>query len=300
MSPDRLLSWAVRQLPARREEWGRAMQAELAALQPGAERWRFALSCTRAALTQPATAKWLPAALVVVGAVVLAAGIPVVSVRLEAFAMLVALAAVAWQARRMGPVADGRIARLVSAGSLALVAVAALVFVAGIRRSVPASASAQILVWTAMLSTYLVAATSLTARRTAVCGRALATGAAIGALAAAAWFAVVLLQPSLPTSNGPALLAIAVAAVAAGVQSRIAGLCAAASTALLIAVLIDGPLRLMSPWVATSAPPVYPPDMPYRLVDSIGVWLLGCLFAAALNLVLLRPARARLSRALAG
>ena len=114
MSPDRLLSWAVRQLPARREEWGRAMQAELAALEP-ADRWRFALSCTRAALSRPATLKWLPAALWSSRAVVLAAGIPVVSVRLEAFAMLALLAAVAWGSRRFGPVAASGTARLVSA-----------------------------------------------------------------------------------------------------------------------------------------------------------------------------------------
>ena len=88
MSPDRLLSWAVRQLPARREEWGRAMQAELAALEPGLDRWRFAVSCTRVALRRPATLKWLPATVVVIGASVLAAGIPVASIRLEAFAML--------------------------------------------------------------------------------------------------------------------------------------------------------------------------------------------------------------------
>ena len=85
----------------------------------------------------------------------------------------------------------------------------------------------------------------------------------------------------MPTSNAPALLVIALAAICAG--GRVAGLCAAATTALLIAVLIDGPLRLFSPWVANSAPPVYPPETVDRLVDSIGIWLVGCLVATALS-----------------
>ena len=106
-----------------------------------------------------------------------------------------------------------------------------------------------------------------------------------------------LVHPDAASSNGPAVLAIAFAALSAawaGAERRIAGLCAAATTALLIALLIDGPLRALSPWVSNSAPPVYPPEMVHRLVDSIGIWLLGCLLAAALSLVLLRPARARL------
>jgi hypothetical protein len=67
-------------------------------------------------------------------------------------------------------------------------------------------------------------------------------------------------------------------------RGRIAGLCAAATAALLIAVLIDGPLCLLSPWVANSAPPVYPPESVDRLVDSVGIWLFGTLIAAALGL----------------
>lgn len=49
----RLLGWAVRVLPAGRQEWGRAMQAELAQVEPGSARRKFALSCLRASLIQP-------------------------------------------------------------------------------------------------------------------------------------------------------------------------------------------------------------------------------------------------------
>ena len=53
MSPERWLSAAVRYLPADRAEWGAAMMAEMEQVEP-AERWRFALSCTRVALFPPA------------------------------------------------------------------------------------------------------------------------------------------------------------------------------------------------------------------------------------------------------
>ena len=87
----------------------------------------------------------------------------------------------------------------------------------------------------------------------------------------------------MPTSNAPALLAIALAAICA--RGRVAGLCAGATTALLIAVLIDGPLRpVLSRGSPNSAPPVYPPESVDRLVDSIGIWLVGCLIATALSL----------------
>lgn len=48
--PERLLAWLVRDMPQGRKEWGAAMLAELAHIQPGPARWGFALSCARAAL----------------------------------------------------------------------------------------------------------------------------------------------------------------------------------------------------------------------------------------------------------
>lgn len=52
MSPERWLAAAVRCLPADRAEWGAAMMAELDEVET-AERWRFALGCTRVALFPP-------------------------------------------------------------------------------------------------------------------------------------------------------------------------------------------------------------------------------------------------------
>jgi len=51
--PERLLTAAVRRMPAERREWGAAMLAELAQLQHPSTRWRFALGCTRVALFPP-------------------------------------------------------------------------------------------------------------------------------------------------------------------------------------------------------------------------------------------------------
>lgn len=51
--PASLLAWAICAMPAARKEWGVAMVGELAAVPGGMARWRFALSCARAALFLP-------------------------------------------------------------------------------------------------------------------------------------------------------------------------------------------------------------------------------------------------------
>ena len=59
-------------------------------------------------------------------------------------------------------------------------------------------ATAGIVIWTTMLSMYALALT-----------RAPARGFAIGAAVAAAWLVATVIDPGVPTSTGPALLAIA-------------------------------------------------------------------------------------------
>jgi hypothetical protein len=51
--PASLLACAVRAMPKARKDWGDAMLGELAAVPAGVARWRFALSCVRAALFLP-------------------------------------------------------------------------------------------------------------------------------------------------------------------------------------------------------------------------------------------------------
>jgi len=57
MSPERWLSAVLRYMPADRAEWGAAMMAELQQVEP-AQRWRFALSCTRVALFPPSKGEY--------------------------------------------------------------------------------------------------------------------------------------------------------------------------------------------------------------------------------------------------
>lgn len=248
----RLLRLTARLLPG---DWGRAMEAELAAIGPGTERWRFALGCTRAALTRPAAIAGL------------------------------------WRSLA-GPVASGRAARIVRLGGLAVLAAEALVFAADAGTAPHGPDLGRLatltLVWTALLGVYTLAVTRLTAARSGLGAGTVAAGAGVAVAVAVAWLAATALDPAVPTSSGPAVLAIGAAGLGAAVlsrggQRRVAALGAAAGTALLIAVLIDGPLRLLSHWVANSAPPVYPPATADRLADSIGVWLLGALLAAALS-----------------
>jgi hypothetical protein len=262
MTPDTLLRWVVQLLPAQRQEWGLAMRAELAGLERG--RWGFALSCARGVLGRPETLlRFVPRLLALgafMAAVWLLAEIQDGPVRLEAIAMVSVLGVVAWFTRP---------ARLMGAAALAILGAEGLIFLRGLQGE--SDATAGIVIWTTMLSIYALALT-----------RAPARGCAIGAAVAAAWLVATVIDPGVPTSNGPALLAIAFAAICA--RGRIPGLCAAATAALLIAVLIDGPLDLLSPWVANNAPPVYPPVSVDRLVDSVGIWLFGTLIAAALAL----------------
>ena len=98
----RYLGAVVRLLPASRSEWGRAMHAELAAIDSPAERRRFVLGCTRAALLPGAKAHSAGRSLAAAGAVGLVLGGEVVLARaIGAFVPLVgALALLAWLGRR--------------------------------------------------------------------------------------------------------------------------------------------------------------------------------------------------------
>ena len=75
-------------------------------------------------------------------------------------------------------------------------------------------------------------------------------------------------------------------------QGRIAGLLAGASAALLIGLMIDGPLPALPWWVPHDTAPLDAAGFA-RLVDPIGIWALGALLAAALAVAVRSPARSR-------
>lgn len=303
-TPSFLLARVVRLLPSHRQDWGLAMQAELAGIESASARWQFARSCTRAVLARPTVmlklGSWTSAAAVQATAAVLAGEIPFVSTRREALAMVAFLTALFWASRRplmFGPLASNRAARLVLAGGFAIGAAKSLIFLNGLRLPPHGedftNSTTRMLVWTLTLAVYTIALARVTSLRAAIPARNLAIGVGAGVVMAAVWLIVVFLLPGLPSSSAPEIFAItASAATAVAVvlrsdrlgQGLLAGLLAAASSALVIGVLLDGPLPAWSRWVPNNAPPVWPPDAPDRLVDSIGVWLLGLLLAAALSL----------------
>ena len=128
--PARMLSAAVRVMPAERRDWARAMQAELAAVDQPADRWSFVWGCLRASHLLRGVLHLL----VVLGAL----GAVLAWIATVDYAPLVwilsvvasVLAAVCWQGRRagmLGPTGDGVAAWLLRGGGyLAAAAVVVL------------------------------------------------------------------------------------------------------------------------------------------------------------------------------
>lgn len=74
-APGQVLALTVATLPEPRQRWGEAMLGELAQVQGRAARWRFTLSCARAALSLPLPTRRPPIALAVVGVVAAAVAV---------------------------------------------------------------------------------------------------------------------------------------------------------------------------------------------------------------------------------
>jgi len=184
---DRYLAVVERLLPAARRDWGRAMRAELATLDGAAERWRFALGCTRAAMLPGPTgrAAGRSLALVGAGALVLGGEIVLAGVIGEFTPLLLALALLAWLGRRpsyFGPVRPDRAARTArSCGyCLAAACLVALVVAEGLpglfRPGSLRSGTLFALVLTMVVAAFL----AMTARTTRLGGTAMISGIGAG------------------------------------------------------------------------------------------------------------------------
>jgi len=222
--PARLLGAAVRVMPAGRRDWGRAMQAELAAIEDRSDRRRFAWGCLRAAAVQfhlLRGALHAFAVLAVAGTLVAWAatvGHPPLAWMLSVVVSV--LAVVCWAARRagmLGPTDDGVTAWLLrSAGYLIAVAISAV----AIAHSHPATleaadAGAAVLGLSTIAAGLLTGLATVAARRSAATARVLITGVGSALAATAGWLLVVLIAPPIPATTGWALAATAVAAVIA-------------------------------------------------------------------------------------
>jgi hypothetical protein len=202
--------------------------------------------------------------------------------------------------------------RWVGLAVLAADAVAAAVSVATAEH--PGSVQlAPLVVWGVLIALHASVLVVVTGRRATPQFPALGTGVLFGLVAVVLWALVCLMAPELPTSNVPATVSLAAAAVTAilwtglatrgeaaagptvrGGAAAAAGLAAATTVALLATLDIDLVLPHLGRWVTTSAPPFPPtPLAPHRLVDPVGLYILSGLLAAALLVVVLssRPSR---------
>jgi hypothetical protein len=260
-----LLAAAVPLLPGRRREWGTAMQAELARIEPGWERLRFALGCLRVIATQPAALRAVGYPLLTV--VVLAAATAVTSevgyapLRWGLVGLVLTLVVAAWLGQVAGALRpSGRAGRWVRAGGYALIGALALGVLTAMAHKGNAVEAAHVgvPVFTVLLTGYLLGFQALTAGRTAATGRALAIGAGTGAAAAGLFAVAALVFAPMPADVTPAVGLVVIAmlggAYATGrervKQAVFAALCAGTIAALSVFVLVAalstfGPARLV-------------------------------------------------------
>jgi hypothetical protein len=302
--PGRLLTAAARFLPPGRFEWGRAMVAELAAVEGRRERWRFTLGCLRTAAGQLHVLRAAVHLAVVLGALgAVFAWSSTIGYRPLAWPLdLVAsaLAVACWQARRasmLGPLGDGATAWLLRLGGYLLAAGVAATAVLHAHPATPAEAESGVgpLVTGVVVAAYLLGLVVVTARRSAATTRLRLTATGCATAAALTWLLAVAAAPPIPPSTGWALALTAVAAVAALLMnSATAGraLLAALLSAALASALIFcavallarfGPDAAIPPLTPYAPPPTRVSESRIELIDPYMLLLaLGGLLATAL------------------
>ncbi|NMO53983.1 hypothetical protein HH310_22725 [Actinoplanes sp. TBRC 11911] len=270
----RLVASVAHLLPPGRREWGAAMQAELEAIGPRGERWRFAAGCVRVVVTRPAV--WrrtgyplLVLALLVAG-VHTVAGVSYGPLRWGLVGLVGALLLVVGlgRVRPFGPVAGGAAARGLRTGGHLLVGALAAEAVASMAHKTNHDI-AGVPVYTVMFAGYLLGLAALTARRSPATTRTLIIGVAAGGVAAAGWTVLVMAFPPIPADPSAAVLFTVAGMGAAGwVAARrgggaaelLAGACAGTVATLLIlnvfSVLVAaGPAWLITPLVPHALTP---------------------------------------------
>jgi hypothetical protein len=210
-------------MPAGRRDWGRAMQAELAAIEAKPARWSFARGCLSAAARQFHLLRGAVHLVVVLGtlATLLAwsgtAGYPPLVAIL--YVMVWFLAVACWEARRAGMLGptDGAVAWLLrGAGYLIAGGIVAL----GVAHLHPATteavdASTGLLVVAIIPTGYLLGLATVFAKRSAATARVLVTGAGSGVAAALVWVVSVFIAPPIPVSVRWALVLTGLAGIGA-------------------------------------------------------------------------------------
>jgi hypothetical protein len=257
--PERLLGVLTGLLPADRRDWGRAMRAELAAVEGRGERWRFAGGCVGTAAVQFHLLRALVHAAVVLGALAAvfawAAKIGYRPLSWPLDAVVSVLAVVCWQARRrsmLGPLGDGAAAWVLrGTGYLA----AAMIAVVCVRQARAASESGiGLLVVGVVVAAYALGLVLVCARPAPATSRVRLTAVGCASVAALTWLLAVVVAPPIPASTGWALAVTATAAVAA--LSMNAG----TTRHALMAALLTGALTLALIFCAVVLLARYGPD----------------------------------------
>lgn len=320
----RYLDVVVRLLPSARSQWGEAMRAELGTITSPAERRRFALGCTRVALSPTPGTRAIAHHLAALGAaaLVLAAALALTRAIGPTVPVLVLLAVLAWLGRRpgpFGPVAPGRAARAVRIGGLALVGSFLLVMAVERGTAGLLQPDHDGTVVTLLLTFLAAALLAVTARASRLADAALGFGSAAGLASGVAAFAVLPfahhaepLAARLPgRGTWLALVVFGAPALAAllthrrtrcGDQAVAAALCAGMFAALVAALaglgtvaLLPGqiphlPGEMMLPGTSASARAAE--DAIAASDDYAGLLLFGTLLTASLWAMARPPSRA--------
>jgi hypothetical protein len=255
--PDAVLAVATRLLPPWRAGWGRAMRAELDAIEAARSRWGFALGCLAAVLAMPGTLVSLGvllgwAGLLVIGAT-WACEIAYRPLRFECLALLIVIVIGLGMGRlrvAFGPGAATASQRAVRGGGQLAVGVFAIGLVAGYRfqpRADPTEqATTGLPILTATLLAYLVGFLATTAPRGRLGARPVALAGAVALGAVAVGFAPMAVQWVVPQSAGwtvlvvfasVAVTALWAARTAPAREAAAAGLLAGAAAGLLVPTL---------------------------------------------------------------
>lgn len=271
-----LLELAIRLLPARRGEWGRAMQAELDHLDEAVARRRFAVGCLRVAISRPPMIRAIllvAVSLAVLSvAMVWASGIADPGVRTEAIVLVTILAlcsGLGLGIGRLGPVGEGRSAHWVRGVGYAAVGILALSFVGSNRFPLGQPHADPGGWWIAALAvtSYLVTAMVATASTSPLRAAVLTRSSLIGCSAASAWWMAMLLIPAVRVQHVGGVLCVLVAML-------VAGLCAVrrpeSATQGLLGALLSGTASCMLIFIAAVGTYAIVPGMVPDVAGQLG------------------------------
>lgn len=283
-APGRLVANAARRLPADRQEWARAMVAELAYIEAPARRWRYAISAVRVVALPPTrhprrTAVVAGAGLLIAATVATAAhrGVPTLTLFAGVLGVALALYATARAARTHQRV-ELSVPYLLVAATAVVVIAATIVSIVRVAATHPAATTDPTHVFSIALALILTGYVAI-ALRPHTRARTLwwALGSGLGAYAV--WATAALVVPAkLDGTLGylwiVGAVAAATAAIGAGARAGVLTviLTAPAHVAIdLTTLLSQRQYTLSSPYDITAYPRSgYPDIASYLLGDAIG------------------------------